>query len=54
MGSIAGMLEGQDDMDTPLKRKLNAVGKTLTIVGIIVCVLIFAIGALYSLSLIHI
>ena len=47
VGHIAGLLEEQDDMDTPMKQKLNAVGKTLTIVGLIVCLLIFAIGALY-------
>ena len=44
VGNIAGLLENQDELDTPLKRKLNAVGKTLTVVGIIVCALIFAIG----------
>lgn len=48
MGHIAGLLDNQADLDTPLKRKLNAVGKTLTLVGIIVCVLIFVIGALYQ------
>lgn len=42
------MLDLQDDTDTPLKRKLNAVGKTLTVVGLAVCALIFAIGALYQ------
>lgn len=52
VGNIAGMLEQQDDMDTPLKRKLNAVGKTLTVVGLIVCVCIFIIGALYQRPLI--
>ena len=52
VGNIAGMLDNQDDTDTPLKRKLNAVGKTLTIVGLIVCVLIFAIGAFYQRPLI--
>lgn len=52
VGNIAGMLDQQADMDTPLKRKLNAVGKTLTVVGLIVCVLIFAIGALYERPLI--
>ena len=46
VGNIAGMLDDQDATDTPLKRKLNAVGKTLTVVGLIVCALIFAIGAL--------
>ena len=48
VGNIAGLLENQDDFDTPLKRKLNSVGKTLTIVGIIVCILIFGIGAFYQ------
>lgn len=52
VGSIAGMLDEQDDMDTPLKRKLNAVGKTLTLVGIAVCILIFAIGAWYHRPLV--
>ena len=31
VGNIAGMLDNQDELDTPLKRKLNAVGKILTI-----------------------
>lgn len=52
VGNIAGMLDNQEDMDTPLKRKLNAVGKALTIVGLIVCVLIFTIGAWYHRPLI--
>ncbi len=52
VGNIAGMLDSQDDTDTPLKRKLNAVGKTLTVVGLIVCVLIFAIGAFYHRPLV--
>lgn len=52
VGNIAGMLDNQDDTDTPLKRKLNAVGKTLTIVGLITCALIFAIGAFYQRPLI--
>ncbi len=52
VGNIAGMLENQDELDTPLKRKLNAVGKTLTIIGVIVCALIFAIGAIYDRPLI--
>ncbi|GBA97380.1 cation-translocating P-type ATPase [Lactobacillus gasseri] len=48
IGQIAGMLENDDAGDTPLKRKLNAVGKVLTIIGLIICVLIFSIGALYG------
>lgn len=52
VGHIAHLLENEDDLDTPLKRKLNAVGKTLTVIGIIVCILIFAIGALYQRPLV--
>lgn len=48
IGQIAGTLENDDAGDTPLKRKLNAVGKILTIIGLIICVLIFAIGAFYG------
>lgn len=44
VGKIADLLEDQDDFDTPMKRKLNSVGKILSLVGLIVCVLIFAIG----------
>ena len=52
MGSIAEMLDDQDTLDTPIKRKLNAVGKTLTVIGLIVCAVIFVIGALYDRPLI--
>ncbi len=52
VGHIAGILEQQDELDTPLKRKLNAVGKTLTVAGLAICALIFAIGALYQRPLI--
>ena len=44
VGKIAGLLDEQDETDTPMKRKLNAVGKALSLVGLIVCVAIFAIG----------
>lgn len=47
VGKIATMLNNEDDFDTPLKRKLAAVGKTLSIVGLIVCVIIFVIGLMY-------
>ena len=36
VGQIANMLEEQDALDTPLKRKLNAVGKALTVAGLII------------------
>lgn len=52
VGAVASLLDDQDDTDTPLKRKLNAVGKALTVAGVIICVLIFAVGALYGRPLI--
>ena len=52
VGKIANMLENTDELDTPLKRKLEVVGKTLSIVGIIVSVLIFIIGFMYGKDLV--
>ena len=46
VGKIAGMLEEEDDLETPLKKKLNSVGKILSLVGLVVCVLVFVIGML--------
>ncbi|MGN1026101.1 MAG: cation-translocating P-type ATPase, partial [Faecousia sp.] len=48
VGQIASLLDNQDELDTPLKQKLNAVGKTLSVVGLIVCIVIFVIGSLYG------
>ena len=48
LGQIAHMLDDQNELDTPLKRKLNAVGRTLSIVGLVVCVIIFTIGFMYG------
>ncbi|MCI6189034.1 MAG: calcium-translocating P-type ATPase, PMCA-type [Clostridium sp.] len=52
VGHIAKMLDKQDEFDTPLKQKLSSVGKTLSIVGVIVCILIFGIGYFYGRPLI--
>ncbi|TSO25474.1 cation-translocating P-type ATPase [Lactobacillus sp. LL6] len=48
MGAIAGMLDSESDIETPLKRKLASAGKTLTIIGLIICAFIFLLGALYG------
>ena len=48
VGKIANMLENTDELDTPLKRKLNIIGKVLSLVGIVVSVIIFMIGLLYG------
>ena len=46
VGSIAGMLEETDELETPMKKKLNGVGKTLSIVGIVVALLMLGISYL--------
>lgn len=46
VGKIASMLQDTKTLDSPLKRKLNKVGTTLSIVGILVSILIFLIGFL--------
>lgn len=48
MGAIAGMLEDQTEVQTPLKRKLAKDGMVLTTIGLIICSLVFAIGAFYG------
>ena len=48
VGKIAHMLDQTDDLDTPLKQKLNKIGKVLSIVGIIISIIIFIIGLLYG------
>ncbi len=45
VGKIADMLKTQDDLQTPIKKKLNSVGKILTLIGVIVCLIIVIIGA---------
>lgn len=52
MGAIAEMLEDQTQTETPLKRKLTRVGQLLTIIGIIICVLVFILGAIYQKPLV--
>lgn len=44
VGRIAGMLSETESKDTPLQSKLNNLGKTLGIVALVICVVIFAIG----------
>ncbi len=48
VGKIAHMLDNTDELDTPLKRKLETVGRILSIVGIICSILVFVIGFIYG------
>ncbi|MCI8384629.1 MAG: cation-translocating P-type ATPase [Clostridia bacterium] len=44
VGKIAGMINNTEKQETPLQQKLNKLGKTLGIVALSICALIFAIG----------
>ena len=54
VGKIANMLENTDELDTPLKIKLNKIGKVLSLAGIIISIIIFIIGLLYGKNLISV
>jgi magnesium-transporting ATPase (P-type) len=51
MGKIAAVLNETGEAATPLQIKLNAMAKTLGIVCIITCAIIFGIGFLYGMDL---
>ncbi len=51
MGHIATMLEGEEDGDTPLQKKMAQLGKYLGFIALGVCVIIFVIGLIFRLSL---
>ena len=45
VGKIASMLDSVDESETPLSRRLEALGKTLGIAAIVICIIIFAVGS---------
>ncbi|MBO6243511.1 MAG: HAD-IC family P-type ATPase [Clostridia bacterium] len=44
VGKIAGMINNTEKQETPLQQKLNKLGKTLGIVALVICAVIFIIG----------
>ncbi|MDF7639330.1 calcium-translocating P-type ATPase, PMCA-type [Lactobacillus sp. ESL0791] len=44
VGKIATMINNADETDTPLKQNLNQLGKTLTIMILVVCAVVFVVG----------
>lgn len=54
VGKIANMLENADELDTPLKQKLNKIGKILSLVGIIISIIVFIIGSLYGKDIVEV
>ena len=54
MGKIAGLLDNEQETQTPLQKKLAQLGKYLGIVALAACAVIFVIGVLNNLDPIHI
>ena len=50
VGKIAEMINEVEDEETPLQVKLNNLGKTLGIVALAICAVIFVVGLLYGKS----
>ncbi|NBK93131.1 cation-translocating P-type ATPase [bacterium 1XD21-13] len=44
MGKIAGMLEGEREVETPLQQKLAQLGKYMGALALIICAIIFVMG----------
>jgi Ca2+-transporting ATPase len=53
VGKIATMIDTAEENITPLQQKLNGLGKTLGIVAIAICAVIFVIGLIYGKEPIH-
>ena len=54
MGRIAGLLEGEDEGQTPLQKKLAQLGKYLGIVALFACAVIFVVGLLSGIEVLEI
>ena len=50
VGKIAEMINEAEDEETPLQVKLNNLGKTLGIVALVICAVIFVVGMAYGKS----
>ena len=48
LGAIAGMLGGEEGVETPLQRRMADLGKKLALLCIGVCVLVFVAGVAYG------
>lgn len=53
VGKIAGMIIEDESPETPIQKKLAEVGKTLAIVCIVICILIFVIGIFKKIPMVE-
>ncbi|MGB4701173.1 MAG: calcium-translocating P-type ATPase, PMCA-type [Syntrophomonadaceae bacterium] len=54
MGKIAGLLDAEDNPQTPLQHKLAVLGKYIGFLALGICAVIFGIGLLYGMEVIEI
>ena len=54
VGRIANMLMGEKEGQTPLQKKMAEISKTLSIICLAVCVVMFGVGLLYSRPILEI
>lgn len=54
MGKIAGLLSGEADTQTPLQKKLAALGKNLGFLALAACAIIFVVGLLNGIPVMEI
>jgi Ca2+-transporting ATPase len=52
MGRIAEMLKDAQDQDTPMKKRMESLGKTLGLAALIICAVIFGAGVWYGKEII--
>ncbi len=50
VGKIARMIQQTDDTETPMKKRLEQLGRTLGIAALAICAVIFTVGVLYGNS----
>jgi Ca2+-transporting ATPase len=50
MGKIAGLLNGEEEAQTPLQKKLSQLGKYLGLVALAACAVIFVVGLLNDIA----
>ena len=53
VGKIADIINTAEEQETPLQQKLDKLGKTLGIVALAICAVIFVVGLLYGKEPIH-
>lgn len=51
VGKIAELLNNSEEKETPLKQKLNGLGKTLGISALVICIIIFVVGVAFGKSI---